>query len=69
MTQDTIITLYIFRDILEATLANDKLKANGIDSFLEDETAAGLKPFDGVALKVFEKDKGKADEMIAEFKN
>jgi len=69
MTHDTIITLYTFKDILEATLAVDKLKANKIESFLQDETRAGINPLGGVELKVFSKDKEKADEIIGEFKN
>lgn len=69
MTQDKIITLYTFSDILEATLAKDALKTNGIESFLEDETSSGINPMSGVELKVFSKDKEEADTIIEEFKN
>jgi len=69
MSQDKIITLYTFSDMLEATLAVEKLKTNGIDSFLEDETTGGINPLAGVELKVFLKDREKADKIIEEFKN
>jgi hypothetical protein len=69
MNKDEIITLYTFKDILEATLAVDKLKANSIESFLTDETTSGINPLGGVELKVFSKDKKKADEIVEEFKN
>jgi len=69
MTQDKIITLYIFKDILEATLAVDKLKAKKIESFLKDETNTGINPLGGIELKVFSGDREKADGVIEEFKN
>jgi hypothetical protein len=69
MKKDEIIILCTFKDILEATLALDKLKANKIDSFLEDETNSGINPLDGVKLKVFSKDKARADKIVTEFKN
>ena len=69
MNQDEIITLYNFKDILEATLAVDKLKANKIESFLQDDSAAGVNPLAGVELKVFSKDLKKADKLILEFKD
>lgn len=67
--QDEIITLYTFKDIVEATLAVDQLNANKIESFLEDTTASGLNPMGGVELKVFFKDKEEAERVIEEFKN
>ena len=69
MNRDEIITLYTFKDILEATLAVDKLKANNIESFLTDETASGINPLGGIELKVFAKFKEKADGIVEEFKN
>jgi hypothetical protein len=69
MNKDEIITLYTFKDILEATLALDKLKANHIESFLTDETTSGINPLGGIELKVFSKDQEKADKIVKEFKN
>jgi hypothetical protein len=66
MTQDHTIVLHIFNDILEATLTQDKLKANGIDSFLENENPIGLNPLGGIELKIFSADKEKAEKIIAE---
>ena len=63
---EEIITLYTFKDILEATLALQKLKDLGIDSFLEDTTASGINPMGGVELKVFLKDKQEAEKIILE---
>jgi len=69
MNRDEIVTVYTFKDILEATLAVDKLKANHIESFLTDETTSGINPLSGVELKVFFKDREKADGIVEEFKN
>ena len=69
MNRNEIVTLYTFKDILEATLAVDKLKANKIESFLQDETTSGINPLGVVELNVFSKHKKKADKIIVEFKN
>jgi hypothetical protein len=69
MLKDEIITLYTFKDIVEATLAVDQLKANKIESFLENTSASGLNPMGGVELKVFYKDKAEAENIIQEFIN
>jgi Putative prokaryotic signal transducing protein len=66
MTQDKTIILHTFNDLQEATLAQDKLKANGIDSFLEDQNPVGINPLGGVELKIFLKDKETAEKIIAE---
>lgn len=66
MTQDKIIVLQIFNNIVEVTLAQDKLKANGIDSFVENENPIGLNPLGGIELKIFYKDKERAEKIIAE---
>ena len=66
MTQDNTIILHTFNDILEASLAQDKLKENGIDSFLENENVVGLNPFDGIELKIFSKDKDEAEKILSE---
>jgi len=66
MTEDKIILLQTFDDALAASIAHDKLKEHGIDSFLEDENAIGLNPLGGVGLKIFLKDKERAEKIIAE---
>jgi len=69
MIQDEIMTLYTFKDIVEATLAVDQLKANKIESFLEDSSRSGLNPMGGIELKVFFKDKQEAEKIIEDFKS
>jgi len=64
MIQDKTIVLHIFNDTLEATLAKDKLEANGIDSFLENENPIGLNPLGGTELKIFSKDREKAEKIL-----
>ena len=66
MTQDTIITLHTFYDALEVSLAQEKLKTNGIECFLENENLVGLNPLGGIELKVFSKDREEAERIIAE---
>jgi hypothetical protein len=68
MGKEEIITLYTFKDIVEATMALQKLKEAGIDSFMEDTTASGINPMGGVELKVFIKDKQEAEKIIMELK-
>jgi hypothetical protein len=68
MTQDKIILLKTFDDALSASMAHDKLKEQGIDSFLENENVIGLNPLGGVGLKIFLKDKERAEEIIADEK-
>lgn len=64
MTQDKTIVLQIFNDMVEATAAQDKLKANGIPSFFENENPIGLNPLGGIELKIFEQDKEKSEIII-----
>jgi len=66
MIQDKTIVLHIFNDPTEAALAQDKLKANGIDSFLENENPIGLNPLGGTELKIFSADKEKAEGILRE---
>jgi len=66
MTQDTIVTLRTFNDLMEATLVQNKLKSAGIESFLENENSAGINPLGGVALKVFSKDEMQASKITTE---
>jgi hypothetical protein len=65
MTQDKTIILHTYNDMLEAKMIQDKLKENGIDSFLNDENVMGLDPVGGVELKIFEKDITAAQKIIA----
>ena len=64
MIQDKTIILFTYNDILEANIAMEKLKENGIESFLNDENVMGLDPIGGVELKIFEKDKVAAEKII-----
>ncbi len=64
MTQDNTIILYTFNDMLEAKIAQDKLNATGIESFLKNENVMGLDPVGGVELKIFEKDLEAAKKII-----
>lgn len=66
MTQDSTILLYTYNDILEADVVRDKLKAQGIDSFVENENIAGLNPLGGIKVKIFSKDKEAAEKIINE---
>lgn len=65
MEQDHTIVLSTYNDIVEANIVQEKLKANGIDSFLEDENVMGLNPLGGIELKIFSKDKAAAEKILA----
>jgi len=64
MTEDKTIILFTYNDMLEATLAQDKLNENGIESFLKNENVMGLDPVGGVELKIFEKDMEAAKKIL-----
>ncbi len=64
MTQDKTIVLHTYTDMLEAKMIQDKLKENGIDSFLNDENVMSLDPVGGAELRIFEKDKVAAEKII-----
>lgn len=66
MEKDHTIVLHIYDSILEANIAQEKLKANGINSSLEDENVMGLNPLGGIELKIFSKDKETAEAILAE---
>jgi len=66
MTQDRTILLYTYPDILEANIVQDKLKAAGIDSFIEQEDVIGLNPIGGIKVKIFSKDLEAAEKIINE---
>ena len=65
MIQDKTIVLHTYTDMLEAKMIQDKLKENGIDSFLNDENVMGLDPIGGAELRIFEKDKEAAEKIIS----
>jgi hypothetical protein len=44
----------------------DKLKAAGIDSFIENEDVAGFNPGGGIKVKIFSKDLEAAEKIISE---
>ena len=62
--KDKTIVLHIYADPLEAKMIQDKLKENGIESFLNDENLLGLDPVGGVELKIFEKDREAAQKVL-----
>ncbi len=64
MTQDNTILLHTYNDMVEAEIAKEKLSANGIESYLENENVMGLDPIGGVELKVFSKDKEAAEKIL-----
>jgi hypothetical protein len=64
MMQDKTIILHTYNDLQEAKMIQDKLKENGIESYLNEENVMGLDPVGGVELKIFEKDKEAAEKII-----
>ena len=63
-TQNKTIILHTYNDLQEAIMVQDNLKANGIESYLEDENVMGLNPVGGVELRIFEKDKEAAEKIM-----
>jgi putative signal transducing protein len=66
MQQDHTIVIAIYNDIVEANVAQEKLKENGINSFLENENVMGLNPLGGIELKIFSKDKEAAEKILTQ---
>ena len=64
ISSEPTIVLHTYSDLLEAGMIQDKLKENGIESFLNDENVMGLDPIGGVELKIFEKDKEAAEKAL-----
>ena len=64
MTKDKTVILHIYNDLQEAQMIQDKLKENGIESYLENENVMGLNPVGGVELRIFEKDMEAARKII-----
>ncbi|MFZ9387997.1 MAG: DUF2007 domain-containing protein [Chitinophagaceae bacterium] len=63
--KDKTIILHTYADPLEARMIQDKLRENGIESFLKDENLLGLDPVGGVEVKIFEKDREAAERVLA----
>lgn len=59
------IVLHTYPELSEAQMVLEKLKENGIDSFLNDKNVLGMDPIGGVELRIFEKDKEAADRILA----
>jgi hypothetical protein len=62
--KERTVTLHIYPEITQAKMMQNKLKENGIDSFLNDENVLGMDPVGGVELKVFEDDKSNAEKIL-----
>lgn len=62
--KDKTIVLHTYMDPLEAKMIQDKLKENGIESFLNDENLLGLDPVGGVEVRIFEKDIAHAGKVL-----
>jgi hypothetical protein len=64
MSQDKTIILHTYNDVTEAKMMQEKLQEKGIPSFLKEENVLGLDPVGGVELKIFEKNKEAALQII-----
>ena len=64
--QDEIIVLDIFDDLGAASTAQNKLKEQGIESFIHDGNVLGMDPISGIELKIFSKDKQKAKNVLSD---
>jgi hypothetical protein len=64
MPEDKTIILHTYNDMQEAIMIQDKLKENGIASYLENENVVGLNPVGGVELRIFKKDIEAAEKII-----
>ncbi len=65
-TEDETVVLQVFDDTLSASLAQSKLQAAGVQSFLLDENVVGLNPLGGVELKIFSKDVELAKKVLSD---
>jgi hypothetical protein len=66
--KDDIVVLKIFNDSLAANFAQNKLREEGINSFLVDENVVGLNPLGGIEVKIFSRDLQKAKRILSEMK-
>jgi hypothetical protein len=70
-TDDEIITFQTYYNPMEAEIIRTKLEANGIPSFISDESLGVLYPVynqggGGIKLKVFARDVEKCKEILAD---
>lgn len=68
---DEIITFRTYYNPMEAEIIRTKLEANGIPSFIADESLGTLYPVynqggGGIKLKVFARDVEKCEEILSE---
>ena len=68
---DEIVTFRTFYNPMEAEIIRTKLEANGIPSFIADESLGVLYPVynqggGGIKLKVFARDVEKCEEILSE---
>jgi hypothetical protein len=69
-SEDKIITLETYYDVMLAHLMRTKLEDNGIPCFIADENTIGANPLynqaiGGVKLKIFERDLERCREILA----
>jgi hypothetical protein len=64
-SEDETVVLEVFNDSLTAGFAQNKLKEEGIESFLLDENVVGLNPLGGIELKIFSKDLERAKKILS----
>ncbi len=53
---------------MAASIVQNKLREEGIDSFLVDENVVGLNPLGGVEVKIFSRDLKTAKKILSEIK-
>ena len=66
MTTESTVLLYTYSNQLEAGKIQDKLKAAGIDSFIENPEPAGDETGGDIKVKIFSKDLEAAEKIINE---
>jgi hypothetical protein len=65
MEQEHTVILHTYNNLQEATIAMDKLKDSGIHAYLKEENVMGLDPIGGAELRIFEKDRAAAEQVLA----
>ncbi|MBV8389872.1 MAG: DUF2007 domain-containing protein [Mucilaginibacter sp.] len=68
---DEIVTFRTFYNPMEAEIIRTRLEANGIPSFITDESLGAMYPVynqggGGIKLKVFAKDVERSEEILSE---
>ena len=62
---DATQMLDVFNDLGAATIAQAKLKDQGIDSFIHDDNVLGMDPVAGIELRIFSKDLERAKQVLS----